>query len=125
MGFPSPAKDYSEERISLDKEIIKHPNSTFFMHMEGDSMMEAHIPPGSLLVIDRSLKPRSSNIVVAIVNGEYIVRRLKKDAFKGWLIAENKKIKDLLIDPEQQVEIWGVVIAWVIDGKTVSNVRTN
>ena len=54
MGFPSPAADYAEDRISLDKEIIQHPNATFFATMEGDSMVNAFIPPGALLVIDRS-----------------------------------------------------------------------
>lgn len=123
MGFPSPAADYAEERISLDKEIIQHPNSTFFARMEGDSMVNAFIPSGALLVVDRSLTPKNLDIVLATVQGEWTVRFLKKNDFKAWLIAANSKIKEQLITPEMEVKFWGVIISIVTDPKALPYVR--
>jgi DNA polymerase V len=119
MGFPSPAKDYAEERISLDKQFIQHPNSTFFMRMQGLSMVSAFIPPGALLVIDRSLIAKNMDIVVAVVNGEYTVRYLRKNDFKAWLVPANSKMKEELITPEMEVVIWGVITAVVTETKTL------
>ena len=123
MGFPSPAADYAEDRISLDKEVIRHPNATFFATMEGDSMVNAFIPPGALLVIDRSLTPRNMDIVLAIVRGEFTIRYLKKNDFKAWLIPANSKLREQLITPEMEMEIRGVVIRIVTDPKTLPHVR--
>ena len=123
MGFPSPAADYAEDRISLDKEIIRHPNATFFATMEGDSMVNAFIPPGALLVIDRSLTPRNMDIVLAIVRGEFTIRYLKKNDFKAWLIPANSKLREQLVTPDMEMEIWGVVIRIVTDPKTLPYVR--
>lgn len=123
MGFPSPAADYAEDRISLDKEVIRHPNATFFARMEGDSMVNAFIPPGALLVIDRSLTPKNMDIVLAIVRGEFTIRYLKKNDFKAWLIPANSKLREQLVTPEMEMEIWGVVIRIVTDPKTLPYVR--
>ena len=123
MGFPSPAADYAEDRISLDKEIIQHPNATFFATMEGDSMVNAFIPPGALLVIDRSLTPRNMDIVLAIVRGEFTIRYLKKNDFKAWLIPANSKLREQLVTPDMEMEIRGVVIRIVTDPKTLPYVR--
>jgi DNA polymerase V len=123
MGFPSPALDYHEDRISLDKTIIDHPNSTFFMEAEGNSMINAFIPPKALLVIDRSLTAHNGDIVVAVVQGEFTVRYLKKNDFKLWLCPANSKLPDLLVTPEMEMSIWGVVISIVINPKHVNDVR--
>ena len=125
MGFPSPAQDYQEERISLDKTIIEHPNSTFFMQAEGFSMVNAFIPPKALLVVDRALSPQNGDIVVAVVQGEFMVRYLKKNEFKSWLCPANSKLRDMLITPEMEVLIWGVVISIVINPKHVNYVRAH
>ena len=122
MGFPSPAKDYAEDRISLDKEIIQHPNATYFMRAEGNAMINAFIPPGALLVVDRSLTPQNMDIVVASVGGEFMVRYLKKNELKAWLVPANSKLREQLITPEMDIVIFGVVISIVTDPKILSNV---
>jgi len=122
MGFPSPAKDYAEDRISLDKEIIQHPNATYFMRAEGNAMINAFIPPGALLVVDRSLTPQNMDIVIASVGGEFMARYLKKNDFKAWLVPANSKLREQLITPEMDVVIFGVVISIVTDPKILSNV---
>jgi len=94
MGFPSPAADYAEERISLDKTIIKHPAATDFFRVHSDSMISAFIPAGALLVVDRSLTPQNMNIVVAVVEGEFMTRYLKKNDLRGWLVAANSNWQD-------------------------------
>jgi DNA polymerase V len=125
MGFPSPAQDYAESRISLDKEIIKHPNSTYYMRMEGLGMVNAFIPPNALLVIDRSLTPENMDIVVAEIEGEFRVRYLQTNEYKTCLIAGNRKIPDLPITSEMGVKIWGVVVAVVVEPQKMKNVRAD
>ncbi len=114
-GFPSPANDYLEERIDLNKEIIKHPLSTFIIECEGDSMLNAFIPPKSRLVVDRSITPKNGDIVLAILNGDFTVKYLKKNQFKCWLIPANSKYKDIEITPEMEMQVWGVVIQILIN----------
>src|SRR5688500_1567330 len=77
-GFPSPAMDYLEERIDLNKEFIKHPLATFIVECTGDSMINAFIPPKARLIVDRSISPKSGDIVLAVINGEFTVKFLKK-----------------------------------------------
>lgn len=115
MGFPSPAKDYEEERISLDKEFITHPNATFFMRMDGNSMVSAFISDGSLLVVNRSGKPKNMDVVVAKLNGEFIVRYLRKNDVRSWLVPANSKFKEHLITADLDLIIWGVVTAVVTE----------
>src|ERR1041384_3470914 len=88
-GFPSPALDYMEERVSLDKLYIKDPLCTFLVDCEGDSMINAFIPPKARLVVDRSIMPKNGDIVLAELNGEFTVKFFKKTAFKCWLIPAN------------------------------------
>ena len=78
-GFPSPALDYLEDRIDLSKDLIRHPASTFIVECTGDSMMGAFIPPKARLVVDRSLTPVNGNIVVAVLNGEFTVKFIRKN----------------------------------------------
>jgi DNA polymerase V len=114
-GFPSPAMDYLEERISLDKELIKHPLSTFIVESTGDSMINAFIPPRAKLLIDRSLTPKNGDIVLAILNGEFTVKYLKKNDFKCWLIPANSKYKEIQVTEDMDMQIWGVVINIITD----------
>ena len=122
MSFPSPARDYFEKSISLDKELIKHPQSTFFMHAEGDSTTPAYIPPRALLVIDRSLTPRNGDIVVAVMEGRFTVRYLRKNEHTCWLYPANKKYQEQKITPEMNMEVWGVVTQIIVNPKDVAHV---
>ena len=81
-GFPSPALDYQDKKIDLNEHIIKHPASTFFVRVSGDSMVDKGIFQGDLLVVDKSLEPKSGQIVVAILNGEFTLKEFVQDAQK-------------------------------------------
>lgn len=118
-GFPSPAMDYIEERISLDKELIKHPLSTFIIRSEGDSMINAFIPPNARLVVDRSLTPKNGDIVVAILNGEFTVKYFKKNDFKCWLVPANRKYTEIQVTEEMNMQVWGVVTNIITDTREV------
>ncbi|QEC69352.1 translesion error-prone DNA polymerase V autoproteolytic subunit [Panacibacter ginsenosidivorans] len=123
MGFPSPARDYLEERIDLNKLLIKNPLSTFYFWCQGNSMVNAYIPDKTLLVVDRSIEAQNGDIVVAAVNGEFIVRYLKKKERKCWLVPANNKYKDIEITAEMKAEIWGVVTSIISNPKEIKNVR--
>ena len=114
-GFPSPANDYLEERIDLNREMIKHPLSTFIIDCEGDSMINAFIPPKCRLLVDRSVKPKNGDIVLAILNGDFTVKYFKKNDLKCWLIPANKKYRDIEITQEMDMQVWGVVIQILIN----------
>ncbi|HYH16538.1 MAG TPA: translesion error-prone DNA polymerase V autoproteolytic subunit [Flavisolibacter sp.] len=114
-GFPSPAGDYMETPIDLNSHIIEHPSATFFVRVEGESMTGANIPPGALLVVDRALRAKDGAIVVAVINGEFTVKRLEKKLNKIRLLPENPKFNPIEITGDMQLEIWGVVRAIVID----------
>lgn len=122
MSFPSPARDHAEQRISLDKTLIQHPHATFFMHAEGDSMTDAYIPPRALLVIDRAVTAKNGDIVVAVREGEFTVRRLVKNEHTCWLYPANRKYREEKITKDMNVEIWGVVIHVIINPKDVMHV---
>lgn len=108
-GFPSPADDFKEVRISLDKELVKNKESTFYARVSGDSMIGAGLDDGDLLVIDRSLSPENGKIAVCFIDGEFTVKRIKKEKNKVYLIPENKKYKPLEIKEENQLIMWGIV----------------
>ena len=114
-GFPSPALDYLEERISLDKELIKHPLSTFLIDCSGDSMINAFIPPKARLVVDRSLVPKNGDIVLAVLNGEFTVKFLKKNDVKCWLVPANRKYPEIEVTEEMNMQVWGVVTNIISD----------
>ncbi len=114
MGFPSPAKDYQEEVIDLARYLVQHPLSTFYFRVKGDSMLNAHMPDGALLVVDRSLKVSSGMIVVAVVNGKFTVRRVVKTRMSLVLHPENPAYKPLQITEEMEMRVWGVVTAVVV-----------
>ena len=116
-GFPSPAMDYLQPRIDLNKEFMAHPLATFIVECEGNSMINAFIPPKARLLIDRSLTPVNGDIILAIVNGEFIVRRLIKNPHKCFLRPENNKYKEIEITAGTEMTIWGVVTYIITDTK--------
>ena len=118
-GFPSPALDYLEERIDLNKVLIDHPLSTFIVECTGESMINAFIPPRAKLVVDKSLTAQNGDIVVAVMNGDFTVKFLKKNNLRCWLIPGNSKYKEIEITPEMNMQIWGVVTRIIIDPKDV------
>ena len=108
-GFPSPADDFKEIRISLDKELVKNKDATFYARVDGDSMIGAGLEDGDLLVIDRSLNPENGKIAVCLINGDFTVKRIKKEKHKLFLVQENKKYKKIEIKEENELVIWGIV----------------
>ena len=108
-GFPSPADDFKEIRISLDKELVKNKAATFYARVSGESMVGAGLDDGDLLVIDRSLDPESGKIAVCFIDGEFTVKRIKKEEDRLYLMPENKKYKRIEIREENELIIWGVV----------------
>lgn len=123
MGFPSPAKDYQEDVIDLTKYLVQHPTATFYFKVTGDSMINACIPNGALLVVDRAVRPVSGAIVLAVVNGEFTVRRLVQTRKTLVLHPENPAYKPLPVTEEMEMQVWGVVTAVVIRYKMKDNDR--
>ena len=108
-GFPSPADDFKETSISLDRELVKNKEATFYARVSGDSMVGAGLDDGDLLIIDRSLNPENGKIAVCLVDGEFTVKRIKKEKKKLYLMPENKKYKPIELKEENELIIWGVV----------------
>tara|TARA_B100000767_G_scaffold274761_1_gene308805 strand:- start:2220 stop:2666 length:447 start_codon:yes stop_codon:yes gene_type:complete len=108
-GFPSPADDFKELRISIDQEVVKNEEATFYARVAGESMQGAGLDDGDLLVIDRSKEPQDNNIAVCFVDGEFTVKRLKVEADCIYLIPENKKYKPIRVTEDNELIIWGVV----------------
>jgi len=108
-GFPSPADDHVDKMISLDRHLVKNPNSTFFLKVTGDSMVEAAILPGDLMIVDRSIPAVHGKIVIASINDELTVKRLYQKNGQIKLIPENKNYAPIIIENEAELKIWGVV----------------
>lgn len=108
-GFPSPADDYIEKRLDLNELVISHPVSTFYVKVEGESMIEAGIRSGDILVVDRSKEPAHGKIVVAVVGGEFTVKRFVINKEGAWLVPENPAFKPIKVDGGVDFQIWGVV----------------
>lgn len=117
-GFPSPAEDYIEGRIDLNKELIRHPLATFYVRVIGDSMINAGILPGALIVVDRMEEARDGDIVIARINDELCVKRLSLgDDGLIWLLSENEHYQPIEIKMEDEFEVWGKVLHCVISFK--------
>ena len=108
-GFPSPADDYMEQKLDLNEHLIQHPAATFFVRVEGDSMRGAGINKGDILVVDRALEPTNGKIVVAVINGEFTVKRIRIMEGKICLEAENANYPPIRIEEGWDFEVWGVV----------------
>ena len=109
-GFPSPAADYEDKRLDINKYLVRNPVSTFFFPVEGDSMEGAEIFDGDILVVDKSVTPVHGHVVVAFVNGERLVKRLHHRAGRMALVAENRRYPALEIEEGMELHVWGVVI---------------
>jgi len=108
-GFPSPAADHLEDSLDLNEHLVQHPAATYFVRVQGDSMTGAGIHHGDLLVVDRAREPKSGAIVVAVINGELTVKRLKIEGERIWLMPENPRYPPLEIRDGMDLVIWGVV----------------
>lgn len=108
-GFPSPAEDYLEKTLDLNEYLAPRPEATFFVRVSGDSMIGAGIHHDDLLVVDRSQTPHHGNVVIAHVDGEFTVKRLRKTAKGLELVPENPEYAPITITPDTDFEIWGVV----------------
>jgi DNA polymerase V len=110
-GFPSPAEDYVEGRIDLNRDLIKHPLSTFYIRVSGDSMVGAGILAGALLVVDRAVEAHDGHVVVARINDELCVKRLSlSDEGQIWLLSENELYPPIEITEGMDFEVWGRVV---------------
>ena len=109
-GFPSPADDYTEENIDLNEHLISNPFSTFFLRVKGDSMINAGIKDKDLIIVDKSLIARPGNIVIAMIDGEFTIKRLSIKNDELYLKAENHNYPDFRFKNHIDVQIWGVVI---------------
>lgn len=108
-GFPSPADDHIEGRLDLNRHLVRRPAATFFARADGDSMTDAGIFDGDLLVVDRGIDPEAGDVVVATIDGGLAVKRLARRG-NGWELAPaNPAFAPIPVDPEEGVTIWGVV----------------
>ena len=108
-GFPSPAEDFTELSISLDKHLIQNPAATFMAYANGNSMVRAGIYHGDILIIDRSLDARDGDIIIAVLHGEFTVKQLSIINGTLVLIPQNPQYSSLEISDEMDFEVWGVV----------------
>ena len=109
-GFPSPADDYTEENIDLNEHLISNPFSTFFLRVKGDSMINAGIKDKDLIIVDKSLIAKPGNIIIAMIDGEFTIKRLSIKNDELYLKAENHNYPDFRLKNHIDVQIWGVVI---------------
>jgi len=108
-GFPSPADDYLELSLDLNKYLIKHPAATFHVRVKGDSMINAGIHDGDLLIVDKAVEANNDDVVVCVIDGEFTVKRLKKVDGEIYLIPENSHYQALKITEDMDFQVWGVV----------------
>ena len=108
-GFPSPADDYMDKKLDLNEYLIQHPAATFFVRVKGESMIQAGIHSGDILIVDRAIEPEDGKVVIAAIDGELTVKRILKRDGKLYLAAENPDYNLIEVSPEQSFIIWGVV----------------
>ena len=108
-GFPSPADDHMDKALDLNEHLVSNPASTFFVKAKGDSMKDAGIQSGDLMIVDRSITPKDRQIVVAMLDGEFTVKRLRRRNGQVFLVAENREFPPIEITEDQELVIWGVV----------------
>lgn len=112
-GFPSPAEDHAVKRIDLNEVLIRHPQATFTMRVRGHSMRDAGIDDGDVVLVDRAIKPAHGHVVVAVVDGEFTVKRLWSRGGRVKLQAANPTFPDIVPGDGQTLEVWGVV-TWTL-----------
>jgi DNA polymerase V len=108
-GFPSPADDFLERKIDLNEHLVRHPAATFFVRVAGDSMKNAGIFCGDILIVDRSLEVKDDSVIVAVLNGEFTVKRAKKSGAKLFLVPANECYSPMEVTEEMDFTVWGVV----------------
>ncbi|MGL5786683.1 MAG: LexA family protein [Bacteroidales bacterium] len=108
-GFPSPAQDFSDVALDLNKELIRNPSSTFFARVSGLSMINDGIDDGDLLVIDKSVSPYDGCLAVCYIDGEFTLKRFKLEGDFGWLVPANESFNPIKVTEENDFRIWGVV----------------
>ena len=108
-GFPSPATDYMENKLDLNEYLIKHPAATFIVKARGPSMMDAGILSGDLLIVDRSITPKSNDIVIASIFGDLTVKKLQKKENSLFLLSANSEYPSIEVKEEMECFIWGIV----------------
>ena len=113
-GFPSPAQDYSENIIDLNRELVKNPARTFFGRAKGESMLDAGISDGDILISDKSIEPYQDAVAVCFIDGEFTLKRVhfvKEDGQlkEIWLMPQNKEFKPIVVTPDNTFLIWGIV----------------
>lgn len=110
-GFPSPAEDYAEGVIDLNRELVKHPATTFYARCAGHSMLGAGIDDGDLLVVDKSIVPDDGDIAVVFIDGEFTLKRIRRDRQEDclWLVPENSDFSPIKVTQESNFMVWGVV----------------
>lgn len=108
-GFPSPADDFLEKKIDLNEHLVRHPAATFFVRVEGDSMKDAGILSDDILIVDRSLEVKDASVVVAVLNGEFTVKHVKKTGGKLFLVPANESCSPTEVTEEMDFTVWGVV----------------
>jgi DNA polymerase V len=109
-GFPSPAQDFLDHSIDLNAYLVKNREATFYGRVKGDSMINAGIADGDLLVIDKSVEPENGKIAVCYVEGEFTVKRIKIQDNRCWLMPENDDFQPIEVLPDNQFMIWGIVL---------------
>ena len=110
-GFPSPAEDFQVERLDLTTILVSHPQATFFLRLRGDSMHDAGLFDGDLLVVNRALKPVNGDVVIAVVDGEFTCKTLWLKFGRMKLVAANPTYPEIVPKEGQTIEVWGVVTA--------------
>ena len=110
-GFPSPAEDFQVERLDLTSILVSHPQATFFLRLRGDSMRDAGLFDGDLLVVNRALKPVNGDVVIAVVDGEFTCKTLWLKFGRMKLVAANPTYPEIVPKEGQTIGVWGVVTA--------------
>lgn len=108
-GFPSPADDYLEQPLDLNKYLIRNPSSTFFVRVAGESMKDAGINDGDLLIVDKSVEVYDGCIAVSVIDGEFTLKRVHFDKNRIFLMPVNEKYKPIEVSPDDEFVIWGIV----------------
>ena len=114
-GFPSPADDHAVQRLDLMQQLIRHPEATFMLRVRGDSMRDAGILDGAVLLVDRAIKPQAGHVVVAVIDGEFVCKTLVRTGQGQWgLRAAHPAYADRVPHDHETLEVWGVVVASVL-----------
>lgn len=108
-GFPSPAQDFMDLAIDLNRELIKHPSSTFYGRVKGDSMIDAGIHDGDILIIDKSLEPKNGDMAVCFIDGDFTIKYIRIEKNVIWLQPANEQYQPIKVTQENDFLIWGIV----------------